>query len=166
MLVDAEEARALERGLAVKRKRVLCGEAHLYFQRTVPSFVSSTMIPESASCWRMASARLKSRRRLGGVAFFDQRVDLFGGRCAASAGPKPSLRELFVVIIGKHGENRVEFLHGGERARRVLLQESAAVHGGVGVAHEIEDRGEGHGRVDVVREARVEIVFGLLDALH
>src|ERR1700735_5935575 len=63
-LIDAEEIRALVRGLAVERQDVFRGNLHLYFQRTEPSFVSSTMIPESASCWRISSLRLKFRRFL------------------------------------------------------------------------------------------------------
>src|SRR6202046_3933994 len=63
-LIDAEEIRALVRGLAVERKHVFGGNLHCYFHRREPSFVSSTMIPESASCWRISSLRLKSRRFL------------------------------------------------------------------------------------------------------
>src|SRR5580704_17500513 len=63
-LIYAVEVGALVRGLAVERVLVFLCEAHLYFQRTVPSLTSSTMIPESASCLRISSERLKSRRFL------------------------------------------------------------------------------------------------------
>jgi len=56
-LIYAEKVRALVRGLAVEREVVFGGNFHfyfyLYFQRTLPSLVSSTMIPDSASCWRI-----------------------------------------------------------------------------------------------------------------
>jgi hypothetical protein len=56
-LIYAEEVRALVRGLAMERWVVFGGNFHfcsyLYFQRTLPSRVSSTMIPDSASCWRI-----------------------------------------------------------------------------------------------------------------
>src|SRR6202011_761815 len=63
-LVYAVEVGALVGRLAMEREFVFFGDAHLYFQRTVPSFTSSTMIPESASCLRISSERLKSRRFL------------------------------------------------------------------------------------------------------
>src|ERR1700722_16092651 len=63
-LIYAVEVGALVGRLAMEREVVFFGDAHLYFQRTVPSFTSSTMIPESASCLRISSERLKSRRFL------------------------------------------------------------------------------------------------------
>src|SRR5579875_3555351 len=65
--INAEKVRALAGRLDVALVNAPlhdCGRnVHLYFHRTEPSFVSSTRIPESESCWRISSERLKSRRR-------------------------------------------------------------------------------------------------------
>jgi hypothetical protein len=56
-LIYAEKVRTFVRRLAMEREVVFGGNFHfyfyLYFQRTLPSFVSSSMIPDSASCWRI-----------------------------------------------------------------------------------------------------------------
>ena len=46
----------------MQRHLVFCGNGHLYFQRTLPSFESSITIPESMSFCLISSAFLKSRR--------------------------------------------------------------------------------------------------------
>src|ERR1700722_17052029 len=43
--------------VTMRRLHMLHGNFYFFFQRTPPSFVSSMIIPESASCWRMASER-------------------------------------------------------------------------------------------------------------
>src|ERR1700753_2781733 len=60
-LIYAVEVRALKGGLNEQRAVVFCGNGHLYFQRTLPSLVSSKTTPESSNFLRISSARLKSR---------------------------------------------------------------------------------------------------------
>ena len=155
-LVNAVEVRALVRGLAVQREIVFCGDGHLYFQRTLPSRVSSTMIPESASFWRISSERLKSRRFLAALRSSISCFDFFGGQ-ARFFGAEAELAKFLVVVIGEHGENRVKLFHGRDHEGRVLLQEFAAVHGGVHVADQIENGRQREGSVQIVGEAGIEI---------
>ena len=58
----------------------------------------------------------------------------------------------------------VEDGHSDERARGIPGMEFFLVDGGVDVADEVEDGSERLCRIQVVFEAMVEIVFGLLDA--
>src|SRR5271155_617945 len=88
-LIDAEEIRALVRGLAMQRQDVFRGNLHLYFQRTLPSFVSSTMIPESASCRRISSLRLKSRRFFAAFSSSTS-ASTCSEEMRGLSGPKPS----------------------------------------------------------------------------
>ena len=71
----------------------------------------------------------------------DQRLDL-RRRSGAASARQAELAELVVIVVGQHGEDRIEFLQSARPARRVLLQEFAAVHGRVDVADQIEHGGE------------------------
>src|SRR5579872_4420084 len=61
--IHSEEIGAVVAWPAVRRSCVFCDKPHLYFHRTLPSFVSSTRIPDAANCLRISSERLKSRPR-------------------------------------------------------------------------------------------------------
>lgn len=70
-LIDAVESRSQIRGTELTGHTRTHGNAvmfekvkilHLRFQRTFPSFVSSKIIPRSASSFRMRSEAAKSRR--------------------------------------------------------------------------------------------------------
>src|ERR1700723_4599774 len=90
-LIYAVEVGAFVGRLAMGRELVFFEDAHyLYFQRTVPSFTSSTMIPESASCLRISSERLKSRRFLAAWRS-SLRTSISSGAMRGFGEPNPSL---------------------------------------------------------------------------
>ena len=122
----------------MQRQIVFCGDGHLYFQRTVPSRVSSTIIPEFRSSWRISSERLKSRRFLAALRSSIS-CSIFSAIQARWAGAEAEFTKSLIVVIGEDGKNRVKFFQSGDEDRRVLLQELAAVHRGVHVAHQIEN---------------------------
>src|SRR5580700_10019755 len=155
-LINAVEIRALVRGLAMQREIEFCGDAHLYFQRTVPSRVSSTMIPEFRSSWRISSERLKSRRFLAALRSA-MSWSIFSGVRRGGPEPKPSSRSFSSSSSARTARIASNFFHGGKDDGRVLLQEFAAIHSGVHIAHQIENGGERECGVQIVSEAGIEI---------
>ena len=89
----------------MKRVLVFLGDAHLHFQRTVPSFTSSTMIPRIGELFADSIGALKSRRCLAAW-----RSAMSASICSAAmrgfGGAEAEHRELFGVVIGEHGEDR------------------------------------------------------------
>ena len=76
----------------MQREIVFCGDGHLYFQRTLPSRVSSTMIPESASLLPDFIGTFEIAALFGGVALGDQMLRLLRRSGRGFSGPKPSWR--------------------------------------------------------------------------
>ena len=94
------------------------------------------------------------------VALFDQRFD-FRAAHARLRRTKTKLGELVRVVVGEQYEDRVEFLHGRDHTRRILLAEFATVHRGVHIAHQIEHSRKSQRRVQIICKPGVEIRFRL-----
>ena len=123
-LVDAEEARAFVRGLAVQRRRVLRGKASFVLPADLPSLVSSTMIPESDELLADVVGALEIAAALGGVALLDQGFDCSAAQARLARRRSRDCASFSSSSSASTARMRVEFLHGGDGARSVLLAES------------------------------------------
>ena len=138
-------------GMLVARLLAVAGSARLWcaifisvFQRT-PSLVSSRMMPRS----EQFLANLVGAREIRWPSW---------PACARRSALRSSASEMppSSTVGFEHVEDRIEPLEELERRGTIAGAELARVHGGVGVAHVLEDRGQRFGRVQIVVQARFE----------